>query len=251
MTASAATVDDQRRAIAATIEFMREDLAKPVRLRDLADFASYSPYHLNRVFRTMIGVPPGEFRAALRFDWAKHLLLNTDMSVTAICFEVGFDSLGTFSSRFREMTGVTPRQFRALPDQVDERQYSRIVVRGEGDTAAMVGGTVDAPGCGPVYLGLFPTVMPRGVPVAGTFLPEPGEFELGPVPYGTYHLLGAAFPPGTDAAAQLLPGDRFLAGRCPLAIEVVTGDEYVERHMTLEPAKPDGFPILVALPALL
>src|SRR5699024_10941533 len=105
-----------KQAIAATIEFMRRDLATPVTLRDLADFASYSPYHFNRVFRNAIGVPPAEFRAALRFDWAKHLLLTTDLSITEVCFEVGFDSLGTFSTRFSDLVGVGPKIFRRLPD---------------------------------------------------------------------------------------------------------------------------------------
>ncbi len=123
---------EQRKAIASVIKFMRHDLARPVTLRDLADFAAYSPFHLDRVFSNAIGVPPAEFRAALRFDWAKHLLLTTDLSVTEICHEVGFDSLGTFSTRFAEFVGVTPKLFRRLPDLMAETPDT-IVRRSEVD----------------------------------------------------------------------------------------------------------------------
>jgi AraC-like DNA-binding protein len=247
---SQAALDDQRKAIAAVIEFMRRDLAAPVTLRDLADFAAYSPFHLNRIFSTSIGVPPAEFRAALRFDWAKHLLLTSDLSVTEICNEVGFDSLGTFSTRFTELVGVNPKHFRHLPE-LWTSMPDDIVHRGDADSTAVVSGHVDAPGCGPVYIGLFPSRIARGRPVAGTFLPEPGDFAVAPVPVGEFHLLAAAFPPGTDALGQLLPNDSMRVGSSPETVVVRTGTEQLRRTLTLAPRQRNSPPVIVALPALL
>lgn len=250
MSVSSAALEDQKKAIAATIEFMRGDLAAPVTLRDLADFASYSPYHFNRVFRNAIGVPPAEFRAALRFDWAKHLLLTTDLSITDVCYEVGFDSLGTFSARFSELVGVGPKLFRRLPDLI-EGAPSAAVMRGSAvDTMAAVAGTVTAPGCGPVYLGLFPDRIARCRPIAGAFLPEPGKFEIAPIPIGTFRLLAAGFPPGADISTQLLPGDQLCAGSSPLPVIIRAGNERVERHITIGSPGPHAPPVLVALPPL-
>lgn len=250
MGASQAAIDEQRKAIAAVINFMRRDLSAPVTLRDLADFAAYSPFHLNRVFSSSIGVPPAEFRAALRFDWAKHLLLTTDLSVTEICNEVGFDSLGTFSTRFTELVGVTPKQFRRLPDLMAETPDT-IIRRSAVDEGAVVAGTVDAPGCGPVYVGLFPSRIARSRPVAGIYLPSPGEFSLTPVPVGSFHLLAAAFPPGTDTVGQLLPTDAMRVGSVPDPIVVRTGNDRIRCRLSLGPLRREAPPVLVALPALL
>jgi AraC-like DNA-binding protein len=247
---SASALDDQRKAIASVITFMRQDLSRPVTLRDLADFAAYSPFHLNRLFSSAIGVPPAEFRAALRFDWAKHLLLATDLSVTEICHEVGFDSLGTFSTRFAELVGVTPKLFRRLPDLMAETPAT-IVRRSEVDEGAVISGTVEAPGCGPVYVGLFPSRIARGRPVAGIYLPTPGEFALTPVPVGTFYLLAAAFPPGTDTAGQLLPSEAMRVGSADEQVIVRRDDDRIRCSLTLGRPARNAPPVLVALPALL
>src|SRR6266853_3083700 len=91
---------------------MHTHLYEVLTLEDLASVACLSPSHFHRVFRRLIGIPPGEFLAALRFQAARRLLLTTSLSVTEICFEVGYTSIGSFTSRFTHLVGLSPRLLR-------------------------------------------------------------------------------------------------------------------------------------------
>src|ERR687886_731437 len=99
-------------AVERVVREMRARLGSPFGLDDMAHVAHLSPYHFNRVFRSVTGVPPGRFHAAVRMDAAKRLLLTTDLRVTDVCLEVGYRSLGTFTTQFRELVGVSPRELR-------------------------------------------------------------------------------------------------------------------------------------------
>ncbi|MBO0890471.1 MAG: helix-turn-helix transcriptional regulator, partial [Acidothermales bacterium] len=237
--------------VSTAVGMLRADLGATLRLNELADALGYSPFHLTRVFRTVVGVPPGEFRTALRFDFAKRLLLLERLSVTDTCYEVGFDSLGTFSSRFSRLVGVSPAEFQRLPELVHESTPDHVIVRSAGDTRAVVRGTVRAAGCdGPVYVGLFPTSLAYSRPVVGTYLPRPGAFELPAVPLGSYRLLAAGFPAAADAIARLLPDQRTQVGSANRWLRVVTGTERLRADVRLSPLDPDQPPVLVATPAL-
>lgn len=100
------------KAVANSIKLMQRRLADPLPLSAMADVACMSPFHYSRVFRGVTGTPPGQFLSALRLDRAKALLAGTRLSVTDICFEVGYQSFGTFITRFRNLVGVCPTAFR-------------------------------------------------------------------------------------------------------------------------------------------
>ncbi|HEX6445219.1 MAG TPA: helix-turn-helix transcriptional regulator [Streptosporangiales bacterium] len=236
--------------VSTAVGLLRADLGTTLRLTELADALGYSPYHLTRVFRTVVGVPPGEFRTALRFDLAKRLLLLDGLSVTEACYAVGFDSLGTFSARFSRLVGVSPAEFQRLPERVHESTPDHVIVRSSGDTRALVHGTVHSDCDGPVYVGLFPTSIAHSLPVAGTYLPRPGRFELPAVPFGSYRLLAAGYPPTADAIARLLPDRRTRVGRAAEWVRVVTGTERIRADVRLRPLDPNQPPLLVATPAL-
>ena len=106
------TVASHRRAVERVITTARERLGEPISLRDMSRVAYLSAFHFNRVFHEITGLPPAKFISAMRLDEAKRLLLNTEMSITDICFDVGFMSLGTFSRTFREIIGETPSSYR-------------------------------------------------------------------------------------------------------------------------------------------
>lgn len=74
--------------------------------------ANRTPEHLGRVFKTYLGVTPSEFINNARLDYASDLLLNTDMNVTDICFEVGFENVSHFYRLFKTRWNCTPQQFR-------------------------------------------------------------------------------------------------------------------------------------------
>jgi|SRR5262245_16326386 len=93
-------------------DLIRDCYAEPVTLSDCADEAELSPWHLLRSFRAAFGETPKEFLTRLRLDRARHLLTVTGRSVTEICFDVGFSSLGSFSTLFKRHVGWSPAEFR-------------------------------------------------------------------------------------------------------------------------------------------
>jgi AraC-like DNA-binding protein len=83
-----------------------------ITLEDAARQACLSPFHFNRLFAQAFGETPHEFVTRMRIEAAKKLLLAENRSVTDICFDVGYQSLGSFSLRFRSLTGLSPVAFR-------------------------------------------------------------------------------------------------------------------------------------------
>src|SRR5215470_5712029 len=83
-----------------------------VTLENAAKEACLSPFHFNRVFTQVFGETPHEFVTRMRVEEAKKLLLAGNSSVTDICFDIGYESLGSFSARFRSLTGLSPSEFR-------------------------------------------------------------------------------------------------------------------------------------------
>jgi AraC-like DNA-binding protein len=71
-----------------------------------------SDAHFIRSFRATFGETPHRYLQRRRVERSMFLLCETDRSVTDICFDVGFRSLGTFSRTFREVTGETPTSYR-------------------------------------------------------------------------------------------------------------------------------------------
>jgi len=80
-----------------------EALAREVRI---------SPYHFIRQFEALFGVTPHQYRIQVRLDRARQLLATQRRSVTAVCMEVGFSSLGSFSTLFSRRFGETPSAYR-------------------------------------------------------------------------------------------------------------------------------------------
>jgi AraC-like DNA-binding protein len=93
-------------------DFLAAGYRDRVTLHDAARHAWLSPFHFNRVFAQVFGETPHEFVTRIRIDEAKRLLLGGNHSVTDVCFDVGYESLGSFSTRFRSLTGLSPAAFR-------------------------------------------------------------------------------------------------------------------------------------------
>jgi AraC-like DNA-binding protein len=75
--------------------------------------AGLSPFYFHRLFVAAFHETPHEFVTRLRIDHAKRLLLAGNQSITDICFDSGYESLGSFSTRFRSLTGFSPVAFRS------------------------------------------------------------------------------------------------------------------------------------------
>ncbi|MGW4799775.1 helix-turn-helix transcriptional regulator [Nonomuraea sp. NPDC004297] len=88
------------------------DYAQPLDVEALARGANLSAGHLSREFRAAFGESPYSYLMTRRIERAMTLLRRGDMSVTEVCFAVGCSSLGTFSTRFSELVGMSPSVYR-------------------------------------------------------------------------------------------------------------------------------------------
>ena len=85
--------------------------SEPLDLAALAAVSGISRFHFQRLFTATYGVSPAEHLSRRRIERAQDLLRATNLTVTEICAAVGFSSLGSFSSRFRELVGCSPSEY--------------------------------------------------------------------------------------------------------------------------------------------
>jgi len=91
---------------------LRADGSRPLEIRSVAERVLVSRFHFARRFEGLFGVTPKRYRSEVRLREARRLLARGELSVTEVCFAVGFESLGTFSSLFRRSTGLSPSEYR-------------------------------------------------------------------------------------------------------------------------------------------
>src|ERR1043166_3455988 len=108
------TIASHHEAVERVIRMMQDRLDEPLTLHEMSKTAYISACHFNRIFRQITGIPPNQYFYALRLETAKRLLLTTSTSVTNVCFDVGYNSLGTFIRRFTGLVGLSPSRFRSL-----------------------------------------------------------------------------------------------------------------------------------------
>src|SRR6266567_3019524 len=250
------TAASHQLAVERVIRVMREQLCEPLSIEDMADIAFLSPYHFSRIFHRVIGIPPGEYFTALRLEEAKRLLLTTSLSVTDVCFELGYTSLGSFTTRFTQLVGVPPRLLRRLAEDFtmpsleslrDSNTYTFCYSQFRG----CFFGHVRAPDTftGLIFIGLFPKPIPQGHPISCTVLFAPGPYHIRThhVPPGNYYILVAAFPPADNPRTYLLKGGpRFVAIHGPVAIQHTTPQFPVD--ILLRPVERSDPPLLSAVP---
>jgi AraC-like DNA-binding protein len=107
--------------------------ADPLGVEDMAAAAGLSRAHFSREFRRAFGVSPHEYLLTRRLERAATLLRNTDRSVADICFSVGLQSLGSFTSSFTRTYGVSPTAYRAtFPPATARAVVPSCVVRAYG-----------------------------------------------------------------------------------------------------------------------
>lgn len=92
--------------------------AGPLDIRALASVASVSEAHFIRTFRSTFGETPHRYLQRRRVERAMFLLRETERSITDICLDVGFTSLGTFSRTFRDIVGMNPTDYRERADDM-------------------------------------------------------------------------------------------------------------------------------------
>jgi AraC-like DNA-binding protein len=108
--------------------FLDHSYATSITIEQLSDEVALSPYYLIRLFRRIYKQTPHQYLIQLRITRAKELLVDSDLSVTEICAEVGFESLGSFSALFRKTVGVSPSAYRRSRPAIGKRGYIPLCV---------------------------------------------------------------------------------------------------------------------------
>lgn len=107
-----ATREELFRRVVRGRDLLLSSLADSVSLADAARAACLSPFHFHRAFQSAFGLTPHHYALQHRLQRARHLLRTTSRSITEICLETGFESLGSFSSLFRRTFGLSPSECR-------------------------------------------------------------------------------------------------------------------------------------------
>jgi AraC-like DNA-binding protein len=105
-------VEQRNRLMLRARDAMDRAFDQPLDVPTLAAIACTSEAHFIRTFRATFGETPHRYLQRRRIERSMHLLRNTDHSVSRICLDVGFTSLGTFSRAFREIVGESPTEYR-------------------------------------------------------------------------------------------------------------------------------------------
>jgi len=104
--------EDLNRRLLRARDAMDRAYAEPLDVAAVAAVAHISPAHFSRTFRAVFGETPHRYLQRRRVERSMFLLRETERSVTDICLDVGFTSLGTFSRTFREIVGEAPSGYR-------------------------------------------------------------------------------------------------------------------------------------------
>lgn len=250
-----ATRLSHRCAVELVLARMREDAAAPLRLDEMAATARVSRFHFNHLFRQVTGATPRQFQTALRLQAAARLLLGGDRSVTDICFDVGYESLGSFVTRFTATFGLAPQRLRRLAPSLarplgellgglSARRFFEPAGGPPGPRGDLDAGSF----AGLIFVGLFRQRIAAAAPLSCTLLARAGTYLLPPPPEGRYYAMAVGLAPERPAI-DLLFGDDLPRG--------ATGSPWAYRRggadlppLRLRPPEPIDPPIQLGLPRL-
>lgn len=98
--------------ISGVLEYILQNLSDEVTLDKLAEVSGYSLSHFKLKFKEQIGMPPAEYVILQKIKYAKQMIETTDMTVTELAYELGFSSSNYFSTVFKKILNVTPKQYK-------------------------------------------------------------------------------------------------------------------------------------------
>ncbi|MGV3466374.1 MAG: helix-turn-helix transcriptional regulator [Heyndrickxia sp.] len=247
---------DHLQAVNISINYMKENIDTEITSEQLAYLVGYSPYHFSRIFKDITGVSPRHYLSALRIEAGKEMLISSKTpSILKILLSIGFRSLGTFGSKFKQFVGLSPRQFQLNASELHNfvNQYrDKSSPLHLASTPPVLSCHLEVPPTfkGLIFVGLFPRAIPDQKPIIGTaFTQSQTSCIFSDVPPGIYYVLVAALK------WSLNPRDYFLLNRAlrgkydqPVKITETTDAEVKIRLRDPLPTDP---PILVNLPQLL
>ncbi|MEU2249397.1 helix-turn-helix transcriptional regulator [Streptomyces sp. NPDC019224] len=241
-------MDVTQLAVERAINTMWKRYEEPLSLDNIADSAILSKFYFSRTFRAATGTSPGRFLSAIRLFRAKNLLLKTGMSVTDIAYSVGYNSLGTFTSRFARSVGTSPGRYRLLSQDGLHALGGRPPQPGHRGT---ITGSIRVPETDKpirIYVGAFRSPVVEGLPAACAVLDSSGGFTLAHVPRGTWCVHAAAVAMRDLDPRPWLRKPLYLGRGERLTVEPDAMPW--TSHIRLRPMSTVDTPILLALPEL-
>ncbi|MFI5495979.1 helix-turn-helix domain-containing protein [Actinoplanes sp. NPDC051859] len=254
------TADLWSEAVLRSIGTMREHLGEDLPLRTLAQAAWLSPFHFHRVFHRLTDSTPARFLAAWRIAEAKRLLAYKDDSVTDVCMQVGYASLGTFTSQFTRVVGVSPGRFRRLVQAYADVPFQDILERlGAALPAAHYPTVTVSVSGGPdggalAAVGLFAGAIPQHRPEGCAVSAVPGTAGIVLASDAVVQPMAMCFD--TSVTVREAVADTDLDGcyvaAAPSPVRVPGGGTApVAVDLPLRRRRPTDPPILLALPLLM
>ena len=200
------TLTAHQTSVAKVIVHMKTNISKTwdadLTLDSLSHIGCYSKSHFIDVFKSVTGISPRLFLAALRIQSAKTQLLKTSVSVTQICLDSGYSSMGTFSRIFHALVGIPPVVFRRAATSYTSEAMLRDALEfcrenrpdGKDVVEGYVSDETISTGTCVIFIGAFRKQIPQGYPLAGTVLLGPGPFRLRKPTSGSYCTLAIRMP---------------------------------------------------------
>jgi AraC family transcriptional regulator len=245
-----------QKAVERAIATMWDRYDQPLSLSEVADTAILSRFYFSRVFRSVTGTSPGRFLAAIRLQRAKNMLLESSLSVTDISYRVGYNSPGTFTSRFTSSVGMSPTRYRwmshvgmaPLPEQAEP---TGAMPSGPADRSfGAVHGRVSMPltsAAVRIYVGTFNSAIAQGTPVACDILESSGSYLLNAVPEGTWYIRAVAVAVNDVDPRPWARGPLFVGAGHPVAVR---SGQALAVDIDMHPTCALDLPVLLALPEL-
>ena len=106
--------DPEKESVTLVCEILKNHYHNPELLEELPSRAGISSFHLQRLFKKVTGYTPKEYLQGIRVQKAAELIKQGQMNNTDVCLMVGFKSLSSFYSAFRQQMGVSPKEYRKL-----------------------------------------------------------------------------------------------------------------------------------------
>lgn len=250
--------DSQQHAVEQAIAYMKEHLDEEITSEQLADLVGYSPYHFTRLFKRVTGISPRQYLSALRIESSKHELLHTKSPslLNNVLPATGFQSIGSFHTRFKQFVGLSPKKFQneanSLTSHMDEWEHKKLALSSSTDTPPVIRCEIVTPPSfrGIIFAGLFPRPIPDQRPIVGTAINQNSRCCIFTrIPSGTYYVLVAGI------AWSLNPRDYFLLNHSLRGIyeNTITVTEATDLNIsiTLREPLPQDPPIVINLPQLL
>ena len=240
-----------RAAVERVVARMRESADAPLNLADMAAAAGVSRCHFDRMFRFVTGLSPRRFQTALRLHAATRLLLTTERAVTEVCFDVGYESLGSFITKFTATFGVSPQRLRQIADRFDQplaRWLEGVRMPRGRDIRGRI--AFPRPFAGIVFVGLFGERIADESPMACAIVRGPGAFGMAAPPDGRYHAMAIAMRP-EQRAIDVLLDDTLPRAAAPHPVIVRRGAASEEIALALRGPEAIDPPVNLTLPLLL